>query len=157
MKRMKKLLVVLLWLGMIHPVHAQNNATLVLWHPDGKTTDVALFTQPRVQFLNDSVLITSTVLDLKFEAKDILRFSYKGDGTGIALPQSETQYQQENGQLVFNGVKPSDHVALYTTNGIRVPVRLSSVNGNASLPLSSVPKGVYVLKVNGKTTKFTRK
>ena len=153
----KSLLIILLLLGTFLHVQAQNNATLVLWHPDGKTTDVELFTQPRVQFLNDSVFITSTVLDLKYEAKDILRFSYKGNGTGIALPQSETNYQQENGQLVFNGVKLSDRVALYTTNGIRVPVRLSSANGHVSLPLSSVPKGVYVLNVNGKTTKFTRK
>ena len=153
----KSLLIILQLLGTFLHVQAQNNATLVLWHPDGKTTDVELFTQPRVQFLNDSVFITSTVLDLKYEAKDILRFSYKGNGTGIALPQSETNYQQENGQLVFNGVKLSDRVALYTTNGIRVPVRLSSANGHVSLPLSSVPKGVYVLNVNGKTTKFTRK
>lgn len=153
----KSLLIILLLLGTFLHVQAQNNATLVLWHPDGKTTDVELFTQPRVQFLNDSVFITSTVLDLKYEAKDILRFSYKGNGTGISLPQSETIYQQENGQLVFNGVKLSDRVALYTTNGIRVPVRLSSANGHVSLPLSSVPKGVYVLNVNGKTTKFTRK
>lgn len=153
----KYLLTLAMILGLGIHSHAQGNATLVLWHANGTTTDVELFTQPRVQFLNDSVFITSTVLDLKYEAKDILRFSYKGNGTGISLPQSETNYQQENGQLVFNGVKLSDHVALYTTNGIRVPVRLSSVNGKVSLPLSSVPKGVYVLNVNGKTTKFTRK
>ena len=153
----KYLLTLAMILGLGIHSHAQGNATLVLWHPDGMTTEVELYKQPRVQFLNDSVFITSTVLDLKFEAKEILRFSYKGKGTGIALPQSETNYMQENGQLLFNGVKLTDHVALYTTNGIRVPVRLSSVNGHVSLPLSSVPKGVYVLNVNGKTTKFTRK
>lgn len=153
----KYLLTLAMMLGIgIHAL-AQGNATLVLWHPNGTTTEVELYKQPRVRFLNDSVFITSTVLDLKYDAKDILRFSYKGNGTGISLPQSETNYQQENGQLVFNGVKLSDHVALYTTNGIRVPVRLSSANGHVSLPLSSVPKGVYVLNVNGKTTKFTRK
>lgn len=155
---MRKFLFALsIMLGLGIPVFAQGNATLVLWHPDGTTTDVELFNQPRVQFLNDSVFITSTVLALKYDAKDILRFSYKGNGTGISLPQSETNYEQENGQLVFNGVKLTDHVALYTTNGIRVPVRLSSVNGHVSLPLSSVPKGVYVLNVNGKTSKFTKK
>ena len=153
----KYLLTLAMMLGMgIHAL-AQGNATLVLWHPNGTTTEVELYKQPRVRFLNDSVFITSTVLDLKYDAKDILRFSYKGNGTGISLPQSETNYQQENGQLVFNGVKLTDHVALYTTNGIRVPVRLSSVNGHVSLPLSSVPKGVYVLNVNGKTSKFTKK
>ena len=153
----KYLLTLAMMLGMgIHAL-AQGNATLVLWHPNGTTTEVELYKQPRVRFLNDSVFITSTVLDLKYDAKDILRFSYKGNGTGISLPQSETNYQQENGQLVFNGVKLTDHVALYTTNGIRVPVRLSSVNGHVSLPLSSVQKVVYLLNVICKTSKFTKK
>ncbi len=144
-------------LGMGIPALAQGNATLVLWHPGGTTTEVELYKQPRVQFLNDSVFITSTVLDMKYPANEILRFSYKGEGTGIAMPQSETAYSQEDGRLVFKGVKSTDHVALYNANGIRVPARLSTAGNEVSLSLSSIPQGVYVLSVNGKTSKFTKK
>ena len=99
-------------LGMGISVLAQGNATLVLWHPDGTTTEVELYKQPRVQFLSDSVFITSTVLDMKYRADEVLRFSYKGEGTGIALQQAETNYSLEDGQLVFHGVKTTDQVAL---------------------------------------------
>jgi len=153
----RKLLIISLLLGTFLHVQAQNNVTLVLWHPDGTTTDVELFTKPNVFFRNDSVFVTSTVADLKFAQSDIRRFSYKGNGTGIALPQNEKNFTRENGQLVFNGVKTTDNIALYTVDGIRVPVQFTHHNGKVCLPLNVIPKGIYVLSVNGKTCKFTKK
>lgn len=153
----KSLLIILQLLGTFLHVQAQNNATLVLWHPDGKTTDVELYTQPNVFFRNDSVYVTSSVVDLKFAQNDIRRFSYKGKGTGIAQSQTEKKFTQESGQLIFNGVKTTDSIAFYTVDGIHVPVQFILHNGKVCLPLNIIPKGIYVLSVNGKTCKFTKK
>ncbi len=138
------------------PSIAQNNATLVLWHADGTTTDVALYLMPKVEFQNDKVRITSTVLDMEYPKSDILRFSYKGSGTGITAPKNEANYSQEGDRLVFHGIMSADKVAVYTANGIRVPARLTATADGVALSLSSIPQGVYVLSVNGKTSKFTR-
>ena len=135
---------------------AQGNATLVLWHADGTTTDVALYLMPKVAFQNDKVVITSTVLDMEYPKSDILRFTYKGSGTGIAAPKTEANYSQEGNCLVFHGVGSADKVAIYTTNGLRVPAHLTAVGDGVTLSLSSIPQGVYVLSVNGKTSKFIR-
>ncbi len=139
------------------PSMAQGNATLVLWHADGTTTDVALYLMPKVEFSGDKVRITSTVLDMEYPKENVLRFSYKGGGTGISTPKNEADCGREGDRLVFHGVTSRDKVAVYTTNGIRVPVSLTDTPDGLSLPLSSIPQGVYVLSVNGKTTKFTRK
>ena len=61
----------------------------------------------------------------------------------------------ENGLLVFHGVRQADKVAVYNASGIRVPVRLSVSGDDVSLPLSSIPSGVYVLSVNGRNSKIT--
>ena len=140
----------------IPSLKAQNNATLVLWHADGTTTDVALYLMPRVEFKNDKVIITSTILDMEYPKSDILRFSYKGNGTVIKTPKSEADYSQEGDRLVFHGVSSTDRVAVYTSNGIRVPVHLSATNDGVTLSLTSIPQGVYILSVNGRTSKFTR-
>lgn len=155
---MKKLLLIIFWLLSL-PLLAQTtgNATLVLHHSDGTTTDIALFTQPRVTFTTDKLIVTSPVLNLEYPAEEILRFTYKGEGTGIVNPLTETEYSQHDGQIVFNGITSADRVALYTTNGIRVPVHLVAHGTEYVLPLKSIPQGVYILSVNGKTSKITKR
>lgn len=138
------------------PLMAQGNATLVLWHADGTTTDVALYLMPKVEFQNNMVHITSTVLDMEYPKENILRFSYKGSGTGISSPKAEADYSQEGDRLVFHGITSTDKVAIYTTNGIQVPAHLTSIGNGVALSLSSIPQGVYILSVNGKSSKFTR-
>lgn len=153
----KKILTFMFMFALGITTFAQDNVTLILWHPDGTTTDVELYKQPLVQFHNDSVFITSPVLDLKYDVKDVLRFTYKGEGTGISRSQSEVGFSQENGQIVFHGVKSPNQISLYTINGMRIPIRLVAADGKVSLSLSTIPQGVYILSVNGKTSKFTKK
>lgn len=153
---MKKLLTIFLLLFTALTSMAQGNATLVLWHADGTTTDVALYLMPKVVFSGHKVFITSSVLDMEYNKSDILRFSYKGSGTGIATPKIEADYMKEGDRLIFHGITSTDKVAIYTTNGIRVPAHLTAAGDGMTLSLSSIPQGVYVLSVNGRTSKFTR-
>ena len=153
----KIILAFLLFLPLTMLAQATGNATLVLHHADGTTTDVALFTQPRVTFTDGKLLVASPLLTMEYPAEQVLRFTYKGEGTGVALPHNEADYAQKDGQLVFSGLSAADRVAVYTTSGIRVPIRLVSLGNSLALPLSSIPQGVYILSVNGKTSKFTKR
>lgn len=152
--KMISLVVCLMTLIGIRTVSAQ---TLVLHHANGTTTDVELFTMPQVKFHNDKVLITSTVLDMEYSKSDVLKFTYKGGTSGVSSPKEQSNYSLENGQLVFHGIKSTDKLAVYTVNGIRVPVRLQCSSSSATLPLSSIPSGIYLLSVNGRTSKFTKR
>ena len=138
-------------------VSTAKSQTLVLWHANGTTTDVELYTQPQVKFQDDKVLITSTVLDMEYPKQDVLRFTYKGGTLGISKPNGKADVSQENGQLVFHGIKPSDKIAVYNTKGIRIPMQLHYSGSSATLPLSAIPSGVYLLNVNGRTSKFTKR
>lgn len=131
--------------------------SLILWHSDGTTTDVELFTQPNVRFVKDKVLVTSSVANLEYDEKDIIRFTYKGKNTAISSPLIDSDYSHEDGRVVFHNIKSTDKIALYNTNGIRIPVRLIVQGSSAILPLSSVPSGIYFLKINGRTSKITKK
>lgn len=130
--------------------------TLVLHHANGTTTDVELYTLPQVKFDGDRVLITSTVLDMEYPKQDVLRFTYKGGALGISKPNGKVEYSKENGQLVFHGIKSTGDIAVHTAKGIRVPVRIQRSGSTATLPLNSIPSGVYLLTVNGRTSKFTK-
>ena len=146
----------LIFITLLLVVSGLRAQTLVLHHADGSTTDVELFTQPQVKFQNDKVLITSTVLNMEFAKEDVLRFTYKGGSLSVSSPSAKSNVSQENGQLVFHGVKSTDKIAVYTVKGIRVPVSLRHSGTTATLPLSQIPQGVYLLSVNGRTSKFTK-
>ena len=133
--------------------------TLVLWHADGTTTDVALSNMPKVEFTGDKVRITSYILDMEYPRTDIIRFTYKDDAiiqVGIDQTPQSPDFTREGDRLVFHGVRSTDKVAVYTTDGKRVPVNLSESTEGVTLSLSSIPRGVYILNVNGKSSKFTR-
>lgn len=130
--------------------------TLVLWHANGTTTDVDLYTEPKVTFTDTTLLISSTVLDMEYPAEEIVRFTYKDRDTRIESLKDAIDYRQEDGCIIFHGLR--GHVAIYRPDGIRilVPLTVEGVD-NAILPLSSLPRGTYIINVNGRTSKFMRK
>lgn len=134
-----------------------NAQTLVLLHANGTTTDVELSTQPKVTFSNNKVVITSTILEMEYPKEDVLRFTYKKESTGISEVTNNSSYTQKDGELVFNGLKLSETIALYNVKGIRVPVNIIRKGNKATLSLNHLASGVYLLNVNGKTSKFVKK
>lgn len=150
-----KILFLLLTVCYATIASSQNNATLILWHTDGTTTDVELYLRPKVQFTNDKLLIMSSVLDMEFPSTEILRFTYKGGETSIDTPHDVAAFSREGEHILFHGVSNSEQVAVYTAAGIRVPIRTMATDDGVVLILSSVPRGVFVLSVNGKNYKIS--
>lgn len=70
--------------------------------------------------------------------------------TGISnLAGSDVSLQRNGNMLTLEGLKAGDRVQLYSVNG--------QVTGNfdgKSLNLSTLNRGVYILKINNKTIKF---
>ena len=155
---MKKKLFIILLAGLLSAnlAHAQTQA-LVVWLADGSTTDVELYTEPKVTFSADRMFIKSSVLDIEYKATDVVRFTYRGNGSGIDNLQAEADYTQADGRIVFHGISAEDKVAIYRTDGVRLPIRPDIQGTDAVLSLSSLPVGVYLFSVNGKTSKFVRK
>ena len=134
--------------------------TLVLHHVNGTTIDVQLFTKPKVVFQDNKVVVISSVLDMEYPKDEILGFTYKGNLSGISNPAKEVDdniCKEENNELVFHHIKPSEKISVYKTNGLCVPVRITRRGDDATLPLNALPKGVYLLSVNGRTSKFTKR
>ena len=130
--------------------------TLVLHHADGTKTDVELFTLPQVKFQNNKVVITSTVLNMEYPKEDILRFTYKGGSTSINSTNTNANFTQEDGQIIFHDIT-AENIAIYTASGIRVPVNIIRDGNTATLTLKAIPSGVFILDVNGRTSKFMKR
>ncbi|MBQ6064586.1 MAG: T9SS type A sorting domain-containing protein [Prevotella sp.] len=152
----RKLLTLTLFLGIGMTALAQTNYKLLLWHPDGTKTGIELSEQPKVTFEDGKMMVTSSALKLEYNSKEVRRFTYEpstGDDAGLIDGITSVK----DGRMLFQGVTSADQVAVYSPNGIRIPVSVLTANGQCFLPLATLPSGVYVLNVNGKTSKFTKK
>ena len=155
---MKKKLILLMLAGLLWPaaeVSAQGQ-TLVLHHADGKTTEVELYTLPRIQMAADKMIITSQGVSQEFAKADVVRFTYKGFGTGISAVQPETRYRVDEDRVTFYGINGTDRISVYNAGGVQIPVRLTTQGNDAVLSLAQLPQGVYLVTINGRTLKFIR-
>ena len=141
---------------MVCPRLSAQVPTLVVWHNDGTSTDVELSTLPCVTFENDNVIIHSEVLHLEMEAKDVLRFSYKGMGTTkVEDIRQKAKYIWKDGLLIIQDTAPSS-VTLYRVDGVQLPVNVCHHGNDVAVNLTALPKGSYLLYLNGMTIKFFR-
>ena len=133
--------------------------TLVLWHANGTTTEISLYKKPRITFTEDKVLIQGSGVNFEYPSKEIIKFTYKKEDiiNEINALTNQTNFTHDDERIVFNGIKSADEVALYKLNGTRVAIQLNKVDDNYVLPLNSIPKGMYLLHINGKTFKIIKK
>lgn len=133
--------------------------TLVLWHANGKTTEISLSKKPQIQFAPDKVLVKGAGINFEYPLSDIVKFTYKKEDiiNDIDNPTNQADFTRDNERIVFTGIKSTDEVALYKLNGSRVDIQLKAVDDSLVLPLNSVPQGIYLLRINSQTFKIIKK
>lgn len=136
---------------------AANPVTLNIHLADGTVQSVQLYTRPQVTFEDDRVVFTSPVATFSYDAKQVLRFTYSGiQSDKASFPQAKDLFRQQGEQLLFDPSVKTSAIHLFTEDGRRLPVSLVTSNGRPSLSLKSLPAGVYVLSVNGQTSKLMK-
>ena len=78
-----------------------------------------------------------------------IKFSLEGSGISNAVVGSDIALQHNGDILTIEGLKAGDRVQLYNVNGQMT----GNIDGKL-LNLSTLNRGVYILKINNKTIKF---
>ena len=143
--------------NVTEPVVAEAQAwELVISHDDGTHTKIGLSTQPHVSIAANSITITSSVASMKWKAKEVVCLSYQEIETGVHSPKAGSDMFLSAGKLVFPNVSGGDGIAIYSVNGMAVPAIVVPEGCGVALQLSSLPSGIYLISVQGKTFKFIK-
>lgn len=153
---MKKLLILLLAVLLMPAIAKAQNPILVLHHANGTTSEVELYTMPRIVMTADKMQIKSSVAELEYDKADVLRFTFKNVGTGIDAVHSEVAFRIDEDRVTFHGIPEAGAVKVYNLKGVQIPVRLKVAGSDAVLSLTQLPKGIYLVNISGKTLKFIR-
>ena len=143
------------------PDPQKSGKTLVVLTKNGAKTEFVLSEKPKVLFEGKNLRITSSKADVTYALSDILRFTYENtDPTGInqlAETEDPTEVSYQDGTLVLSQLKEGAVVGVYSLDGKKVQQLRANHKGTYRLSLSSLPKGVYIVKADTITYKIMKR
>lgn len=138
---------------------------LVLTETNGTKTEFALDSYPVVTIEANELVITCKGKKLSTALTGVkdYRFTQKEVTTGISsVPANDPKGETTTPSFSFSnaevsGLKAGARVAIYNLNGTQISSVTADGEGRVALDLSSLPKGVYILRTPTKSFKFMNK
>lgn len=141
-----------------------SKCALVVLTKDNKQHEFRLAgSKPQVMFEATSLkVIMASKIEAEFAFSDIIRFYYVNrDPSGIddlSIDQNPTEIGfQEDGVLVISQMKKDAVVNIYSLDGKLVQQIKARHAGTCRISLSSLPKGVYIVKADTITYKIMKR
>lgn len=141
--------------------NVMRNVLVVQTRGGGETTFL-LADKPEAKFEGNQLRVRSEKADVSFNISDVLRFLYtKRSLVGIDDLEAQTDptaidYQQD-GTLVISQLRAGAGVGVYGMDGKLVQQLKARHAGTYRLSLSSLPKGVYIVKADNITYKIMKR
>lgn len=132
---------------------------LIVERQNGTKTTFILAEQPELTFADKALHISVSGKSTDFEIGDVKQFYFGDAATDIAAPQADglRVVCQSDDKIVIEGVGAHAVVQLFALNGTRLTGHASVADGRAEVTLTSLPKGIYLIKINQQTFKIYRK
>lgn len=156
---------VLLSLGLIAGscFGATTYKSITVNHKSGETVGINLKKNLKVSCQQDSLVVTGATYGFAFALADIKGWTHNTEEqeevdpnppSGIVnVDADKGGLELTDDYVVLSGLPANSNVALYAVNGDTVAARVS-VSGTHTIALNTLAPGVYILSVNGKTTKI---
>lgn len=115
---------------------------------------------PRFTYDGQIVKLSTTKLLLEYAPSNIISVKLENRvNTGIDTVKEKKKitYDISDTKIIIRGCSAGESVRLYTTNGASIVKAYASGNGDASINLSSLQKGIYIIKTRTSSFKIIRK
>lgn len=137
---------------------AQNAVTIC--QKDGQTATFAFSEKPVISYSGNDLVMTTTKTVVSYPvyllAKIAFDTAWEEDVTAVdemKQTSSDAQFSFTDGSLHISGGEAGSFVTLYTVGGVQVEQCRLDANGNATISVQALNKGIYIVK----TTRFTFK
>ena len=151
--------------GFAQTVQEKMITCLVLTETNGTTTEFALESFPVITIEGNNLVITHNGNQLTTALTGVQDYHFieKKVTTSISsVPSNDPKNESNTPQFSFSnaevsGLKAGARVAIYNLNGTQISSATADGEGRVALDLSSLPKGVYILRTPTKSFKFMNK
>lgn len=158
MKRLKAIFLLSLFACVSLSMSAKGQTTLTVTLTNGQKQHISLYDAPLVTMDDTSLSIKTEKLALQFSLDNVETFTYDDtlEVSGIMSIGADGTFCQEGEFLLFGQSTVPRHVLVSNVSGIVVESFEIKAGEAYSFSLERLPKGVYIISVDGLTTKFIR-
>ncbi|MBR1463895.1 MAG: T9SS type A sorting domain-containing protein [Prevotella sp.] len=153
MKRRKHLFAMLAMLLLPLTAHAQGKSLFITFN-DNTRVEFALSSNPEISFADDMLTVKAGDQSSSYELKKVQTFTY-GTSTGIRKVEGDAEVSMEGNRIVVRG--QNARIRIFAIDGKAVNMPLEKTGDYQVVDVDMLPKGVYIVNVNGKSIKITRK
>lgn len=154
---MKKMFLSAIGCLLLGAATAMAGNVLVVHLMSGETYNYVLSEEPVITFSGEKIIINTTNTEHQFSMEAVKFFNYELQNT-TAIGEVTTDGMRILGdRIVFSGLPANSPIYLYDTGGQLYLKTAADADGNAVVELSSISKGVYIVKANNISTKITKK
>lgn len=149
---MNKILLTIVAFFSVLTASAEGKSLFVTFS-DGTKAEYALSTLPQISMANDKLTVETTATTAEFDLYMVKTFTF-GEASGIRA--IETKGYSINGDaIVFDG--EATQTRIFSLDGKTLSVAPIISNGQTIVPLSSLKSGVYIISIDGKSVKISRR
>lgn len=134
---------------------AQN--AISIHQKDGKVANFAFSEKPVVTYADNQLVITTTKTSVQYPLYLLQKIDFElTDATAVEQVKPDAKFRFTDGTLYITGGDPGSQVVIYDMRGMTAGQYLIDDAGNAVISLQSLSKGLYIVKTNHFTFKFTK-
>ena len=150
---MRKVLMPLFLLLFSSMMLAQEYNNVVVTLTDGTSRTISLSEKPIVTIANGKLVIKTDMSTTEFDRANVARFNFVSDLVGIdEISSDDNEVIKDGDNLYFSNLPENSLIKIYTADGSLV--KSMTASGAYKIFLAEFSAGVYIVSVNGVSTKI---
>lgn len=150
---MRKLLLSLLALFCSIIAKAEDKS-LIITFSDNTTQTFVLSALPQITMANNKMTISASGTTAEYDLYKIKTFTFSGT-TGIENIENNSSIITEGDRIIVEGANAN--VKIFSVDGKTATLKTTKLSNSTVIDISSLGRGVYIIKVNDKTLKISKK
>lgn len=131
---------------------------LVVWQKGGSKVYFNLDEQPKTTFTTNELVITTSTATYNYPLANISRYTYEGGALSVSNTKTQTiSITQNIDDVIVTGLPVGKTASVYGVDGKLIIQKRSDGTNRLILSLSDIPAGVYAIKAEEVTYKFTKR
>ena len=149
---MRKLLLSVLTLLCCIIAKAEDKS-LIITFSDNTTQTFVLSTLPQITMSNNKMTISAGTTTAEYDLYKIKTFTFSGT-TGIGNIENNSAIKAEGDRIIIEGTNAN--VRIFSVDGKSATLKTTNTSNSTVIDISSLKRGVYIIKANDKTVKVSK-